>query len=210
MRPFKGLAIIALASCMTLSTANAQTEEEQGQLEALSDQAVALDDSYLLGPGDVLGIVVFNHEDLSGDFVVSNAGIVSLPLIGEIRALGRTINAVRQDYSDLLANGFLVNPNISANISQYRPFFIVGGVRQPGAYPYQSGMSILHAIALAGSYSKPANRNIPPILKRTSGAPVSGETVSVHTPVFPGDLVEIPVCRALGHDGRCSFISLEK
>ncbi len=210
MRPFKGLAIIALASCMALSTANAQTDEEQGQLEALSDQAVALDESYLLGPGDVLNIVVFNHGDLSGEFTVSEAGSVALPLIGEIPAARRTTNAVRQDYSDLLANGFLVNPNVSANISQYRPFFIVGGVRQPGAYPYQSGMSILHAIALAGSYSKPANRNIPPILKRTSGAPVSGETVSVHTPVFPGDVVEIPVCRALGHDGRCSFISLEK
>jgi len=195
---------------MTLSTANAQTEEVLGELEALSDQAVALDDSYLLGPGDVLDIVVFNHEDLSGDFVVSNAGIVSLPLIGGIRALGRTINAVRQDYSDLLANGFLLNPRVSASIGLYRPFFIVEGVQKPGAYPYQPGMSILHAIALAGGYSKPANRNIPPILKRTSGAPVSGETVSVHTRVFPGDIVEIPVCRVLGHDGRCSFISLEK
>ena len=203
MRPFKGLAIIALVSCMTLSTANALTEEEQGQLGALSDQVAALDDFYSLGPGDVLNIVVFNHEDLSGKFVVSKAGIVSLPLIGDIRALGRTINAVRQDYSDLLADGFLVNPHVSASVSLYRPFFIVGGVLEPGVYPYQPGIHISHAIAIAGGYSKVANKNIPPILKRASGAPVSGEAISVHTRVYPGDVVEIPVCTTTWQKGGC-------
>ncbi len=203
MRSFKGLAIIALVSCMTLSTANALTEEEQGQLGALSDQVAALDDFYSLGPGDVLNIVVFNHEDLSGEFVVSKAGIVSLPLIGAIRALGRIINAVRQDYSDLLANGFLVNPSVSASVSLYRPFFINGGVLEPGVYPYQPGIRILHAIGLAGGYSKVANKNIPPILKSASGAPVSGEAISVHTQVYPGDVVEIPVCTTTWKKGGC-------
>ena len=155
---------------------------------------VGLDESYVLGPGDELNIVVFNQEDLSGNFVVSEAGSISLPLIGEIRAVRRTIGAVRQEYSDLLANGFLINPNVSANISQYRPFFIIGGVQEPGAYPYQTGLNISRAIALAGGHSALANKNTPPLLKRASGAPVSGETVSVDTPVFPGDVVEIPVC----------------
>ena len=155
---------------------------------------VGLNESYVLGPGDELNIVVFNHEDLSGNFVVGKAGTISLPLIGEIRAAGRTTNAVRQNYSDLLANGFLVNPRVSANISIYRPFFIIGEVRKPGKYLYQSGMDILRAIALAGGYSELANKDTPPLLKRASGAPVSGETVSVDTPVFPGDVVEIPVC----------------
>ena len=203
MRPFKGLAIIALVSCMTLSTANALTEEEQGQLGALSDQVAALDDLYSLGPGDVLNIVVFNQEDLSGEFVVSKAGIVSLPLIGDIRALRRTINAVRQDYSDLLADGFLVNPQVSASVSLYRPYFIVGGVLEPGVYPFQPDIQILHAIGLAGGYSKVANKNIPPILKRASGAPVSGEAISVHTQVYPGDVVEIPVCTTTWKKGGC-------
>ncbi len=153
---------------------------------------VVLDESYVLGPGDELNIVVFNHSDLSGNFVVSEAGNISLPLIGEIRAARRTTDAVRQDYSDHLANGYLVNPRVSANISIFRPFFIIGGVNEPGAYPYQTGMTILHAIALAGGHSELAIRDTPPLLKRASGAPVSGETVSVYTPVFPGDIVEIP------------------
>ena len=151
-----------------------------------------LDDSYLLGPGDELNILVFNHVDLSGKFVVSEAGTVALPLVGEIRAAGRITNEVRKDYSDLLSNGFLINPNVSINISTYRPFFIIGGVVQPGAYPYQTGMTILHSIAIAGGHSELAIRDTPPLLKRGSGALVSGESVSVHTPVFPGDVVEIP------------------
>ncbi len=175
------LAVLVLAACAKPSVLGSDVPRA----------TVVLDASYALGPGDELNIVVFNQEDLSGNFVVSEAGTISLPLVGEIRAAGRTTDAVRQDYSDRLANGYLVNPRINANISKYRPFFIIGGVNRPGAYPYQTGMTILHAIALAGGHSELAIRDTPPLLKRASGAPVSGGTVSVYTPVFPGDIVEI-------------------
>jgi polysaccharide export outer membrane protein len=176
------LAIFVLAACAKVSV-----------LEGVAPPApAALDESYTLGPGDELNIVVFNHEDLSGKFIVGEAGTVSLPLGGEIRAAGRGADAVGQDYSNHLANGYLINPRVSVSISLYRPFFIIGGVNKPGAYPYQSSMTILHAIALAGGHSELAIRDTPPLLKRASGVPVSGETVSVYTPVFPGDVVEIP------------------
>ena len=176
------LAVLMLAACTKPSVLG----------DNLPTETAVLDESYLLGPGDVLNIVVFNNKDLSGEFTVSEAGSVALPLIGEIPAARRTTSAVRQDYSDLLANGFLINPNVSVNISQYRPFFIIGGVREPGAYPYQTGMSILHAIALAGGHSELAIRDIPPLLKRANSASNRGNAISVHTPVFPGDVVEIP------------------
>ena len=175
-------AILVLAACTKTSVLGGDAPRA----------TVVLDDSYALGPGDELNIVVFNHEDLSGNFIVSEAGTISLPLVGEIRAAGRTTGAVRQDYADHLSNGYLISPRVSANISTYRPFFIIGGVKRPGAYPYQTGMAILHAIALAGGHSELAIRDDPPLLKRASGALVSGETVSVYTQVFPGDIVEIP------------------
>ncbi len=193
------LAIFVLAACAKPSVLEAGVS----RATVVPRATVVLGESYVIGPGDELNIVVYNYEDLSDNFVVSSAGTIFLPLVGEIRAAGRTTDAVRQDYSDLLANGYLVNPSVSVTISIYSPFFIRGGVNNPGAYPYQSGMDILRAIALAGGHSKLANRNIPPILKRTSGAPVSGETVSVHTPVFPGDLVEIPVCTTTWRNGSC-------
>jgi polysaccharide export outer membrane protein len=176
------LAILVLAACAKVSVLGTDAPRA----------TVVLSETYVLGPGDELNIVVFNNEDLSDNFVVSEAGTISLPLVGQIRAAGRTTDAVQQKYSDLLANGYLVNPRVGVSISVYRPFFIIGGVKNPGAYPYQSGMTILHAIALSGGHSELAIRNFPPLLKRASGALVSGETVSVYTPVFPGDVVEIP------------------
>ena len=176
------LAVLLLGACTKVSVLDTDAPRA----------TVALGESYILGPGDELNIVVYNNEDLSDIFVVSESGTVSLPLVGQIRAAGRTTEAVRQEYSDLLSNGYLISPRVSVNISTYRPFFIIGGVKNPGAFPYQSGMTILHAIALAGGHSELAIRGTPPLLKRASGASVSGETVSIYTPVSPGDIIEIP------------------
>lgn len=168
-----------LSACAPTSVLNEETSRAE----------VTLDESYVLGPGDELNIVVYNHEDLSGLFTISESGAISLPLVGEIPAAGRTVDEVRQDYTKRLTNGYLIDPRVSVNISTYRPFFIIGGVNQPGAYPYQTGMTILHAIALAGGHSDLAIRSAAPMLLRGGGVP---EAVSVRTPVYPGDVIEIP------------------
>ena len=189
--------------------------------EASPTRAI-LDDSYILGPGDELIIVVFNHEDLSvlclseaeialaaeqvddsvapedrvaisrGCAVVGDSGSISLPLVGEIRATGRTIDAVRRDYVNRLTEGYLVNPHVSASINKYRPFFIIGGVRNPGEYEYQADMTVIRAIALAGGRSELAIKGATPRLLRANGDMVSKENSTVDSAVFPGDFVEIP------------------
>lgn len=181
--------------------------------------SAVLGESYLLGPGDKLKIVVFNHEDLSalcvaeaatptdqagkqitaesqggelsGCAVVGEAGTISFPLVGEIRAAGRTVEAVGRDYADRLADGYLVNPDVSVSIGRYRPFFIIGGVQEPGAYEYKADMTISKAIALAGGRSEFAISGAAPELLRANGVLVSSETITVDTTVFPGDTVEI-------------------
>ena len=194
-----------------------------------------LDESYVLGPGDELKIVVFNHEDLSalcvaeaeiatptgqvgdeiaakgrggkssGCAVVGEAGTVSLPLVGEIRAAGRTVEAVRQDYVDRLADGYLVNPYVRVSIRKYRPFFIIGGIHEPGAYEYQVDMTISKAIALAGGLNELAIKGAAPRLLRTNGELVGRENIPVDTTVFPGDFVEIPWVPPLPrYDGKPS------
>ena len=187
-----------------------------------------LDESYVLGPGDELKIVVFNHDDLSalcitereafevrteakeaaglGEdvssadvpggrasrcAVVGDSGSISFHLVGEIRAAGRTVEAVRRDYADRLADGFLVNPHISVIINKYRPFFIIGGVQEPGAYEYQADMTISKAIALAGGRNELTIKGAAPRLLRANGELVSRENITVDTTVFPGDFVEI-------------------
>ncbi len=206
------LAFLVLAAC---------AQSPVVTVDAPPTRAV-LDESYVLGPGDELKIVVFNHEDLSvpcvaeaevatatgkvgnetaaqgrggkssGCAVVSEAGTISLPLVGEIRAARRTVEAVRRDYADRLVDGYLVNPYISVSISKYRPFFIIGGVQEPGAYEYQADMTISKAIALAGGHSELAIKGAAPRLLRANGELVSREKITVDTTVFPGDFVEIP------------------
>ena len=149
-----------------------------------------LDENYLLGPGDGLNLLVFNQADLSGEHVVDESGKISVPLIGPVPAANRTADAVREEVRDRLADGFLVNPRVTLSINKFRPFFIVGGVRTPGAYDYQTGLTVLHAIALAGGHSELALRSVQPEIIRASGP--QPPTVTVHTPVFPGDIVEIP------------------
>ena len=188
------ITVFVLAACVQTAT-----------LETVAPRAtVGLTDTYLLGPGDEMNIVVYYHEDLSarcsgseaaqskGCAVVSDSGTIALPLVGEIRVEGKTVEEVRQEYTARLSEGYLVNPYVTINIHKYRPFFIIGGVRQPGAYPYRKGMTILHAIALAGGHSNLAIKNRPPLVVRMSGASGDGDTISVFSPVYPGDVVEIP------------------
>ncbi len=149
-----------------------------------------LDENYMLGPGDAISLVVFNQAELSGTYPVDESGRISVPLIGDVRAVSRTTDAVREEIRDRLADGYLVNPRVTLAIEKYRPFFIVGGIREPGAYEYQTGLTVLHAIALAGGHSEFALRTVQPEIVRASGP--QPPTVTVHTPIFPGDIVEIP------------------
>ena len=112
-------------------------------------------------------------------------------MVGEIHAAGRTVEAVGRDYADRLADGYLVNPDVSVSISKYRPFFIIGGVQEPGAYEYQADMTISKAIALAGGRSELAIKGAAPRLLRANGVLVSKENITVDTTVLPGDIVEI-------------------
>ena len=113
-------------------------------------------------------------------------------MVGEIRAAGRTVDAVRRNYANLLADGYLVNPYVSASINKYRPFFIIGGVENPGEYEYQADMTIIRGIALAGGRSELAIKGAAPRLLRANGEMVSKKNSTVDTAVFPGDFVEIP------------------
>ena len=112
-------------------------------------------------------------------------------MVGDIRAAGRTVEAVRRDYADRLASGCLVDPQVSMSIEKYRPFFVIGGVRDPGAYEYQANMTISKAVALAGGYTKLSIEGAAPRILRANGELVDGANISVDTTVFPGDFVEI-------------------
>ena len=147
--------------------------------------------AYRLGSGDKLRVTVFNEKDLSGDFDVNDQGLVALPLIGQVRIGGMSLNEAQELITTRYAKDYLVNPRVNVEVLNYRPFFILGEVKSPGSYPYVSGMSVVNAIALAGGYTPRANRNRITI-KRSSGGSTTEQEAPEDSIVLPGDVIRVP------------------
>jgi polysaccharide export outer membrane protein len=145
---------------------------------------------YLLGAGDELRVTVFNHADLSGEFSVDGNGMISLPLIGEIKVLGNSVKQLEMDVEDALKPDYLLNPSVSIEVINYRPFYILGEVRAPGAYNFVSGMKVINAVVLAGGYTYRAKQN--KVYIDRGGDESARISAGPDTVVMPGDIVRIP------------------
>ena len=134
---------------------------------------------YTIGPRDVLQIHVFNQPDLSGTYTVETDGALSFPLIGRIGAADQTVRSFEQLLRDRLAAGYFRNPRVSVTVAEYhsRNVFIVGEVRQPGAYPLSGAMSVIELLAVAGSTTPLASGEV--VVVRAGGR--------LDGPLLPGD-----------------------
>jgi len=150
---------------------------------------VAQPTEYRLGPGDQLRITVFNEQDLTGQYVVGSQGGISYPLVGEVQAAGLTV----AEFTDSLRTAlqaFLRQPNVSVEVANYRPFFILGEVQRPGTYPYSASLTVLNAVATAGGFTYRANRSR--VFIRHANEPEEhAYPLTIATPVLPGDTVRI-------------------
>ena len=108
---------------------------------------------YLIGPQDVLTVTVWDSPDLSGKFTVETDGSFTFPLIGRVKAGGLTLRQFEAELKKKLADGYFKNPQVSVAVETYRSqrIFIVGEVRNPGTYPLTGDMTLIEAIARAGS-----------------------------------------------------------
>ncbi len=151
--------------------------------------AVSQDYEYSLGTGDQLRVNVFGHEDLSGEFEVDSAGRISLPLVGDLLVVNRSLDNVEQLIVSALKPDYLKNPQVSVEIINYRPFYIIGEVANPGGYPFVGGMRVITAVAMAGGFTYRAKEdNL--LITRAKGDGRQ-ERAGQETPVFPGDVVEV-------------------
>jgi len=144
---------------------------------------------YQLDAGDTVRVNVFGEENLSGDFQVGNEGSVAIPLIGSVKAQGLTISELEVAIEDALQPDYLKNPQVSVDVLNYRPFYILGEVNQPGSYPFVSGMTVIEAVAMAGGFTYRA-RTKEVYVQRTG----SGEEeilFSVNDIIMPGDVIRV-------------------
>jgi polysaccharide export outer membrane protein len=107
-----------------------------------------------LGAGDRIRVTVCRHTNLSGQLQLDGRGYVAMPLVGQIAADRLTTRALEDRIETRLREeDYLVDPQVSIEVLTHRPFYILGEVRRPGQYEYESGMSVIKAVALAGGYT---------------------------------------------------------
>ena len=108
-----------------------------------------------LDSGDRVRVTVFEQTDLTGTYGVDQPGYLSFPLVGAVAARGRTAQELEGVIATALKQGYLRDPDVSIEIDQYRSFFVLGEIGQPGQYAYVPGMTVQNAIAIAGGFFNP-------------------------------------------------------
>jgi protein involved in polysaccharide export with SLBB domain len=183
--PFLALFAVALAACGSTGGASA------GDRTADADGGIAqTSTAYTLGSSDKLRVTVFGHEDLSGEFQVDGNGAISLPLIGQTPAKGLTTAELETAIATSLGSGYILKPRVSVEVINYRPFYILGEVGEPGEYPYTNGLTVQNAVAAAGGFTYRADTRVVFIKSIDSDREVKYRLTPA-TVVKPGDTLRI-------------------
>jgi len=179
--------VLILTACATPSQT---TSAESLDNPATSSTGAGVElDSYMLGQGDQISIQVFDEPDLTMQQRVGASGVINYSYLGDLQVSGKSAQQLEREITTLLRDGYLVSPSVNVTVVEYRPFFINGEVARPGSYPYQPGLTLDKAIALAGGLTDRASTRRMFIQKQES----SGSEVRavLSTPISPGDIVSI-------------------
>lgn len=177
------LAGAALAACLALSACAPGSD-----LPPLAASAPA---AYTLGTGEEVRVVIFGQTQLTGLFTVNDRGNISVPLLGDVPARGKTTDQLAQTIAtELEQRKMLNNPSVSVEIAKYRPVFILGEVKKPGQYPYEPGMTALTLAAIAGGFTYRAQTDYMSVLRQEDGHAVEGRAPRGEE-LQPGDVVTV-------------------
>lgn len=155
--------------------------------------AVAADSgmsNYRLGTGDTISINVYDEKELSLEKArLSDAGTISVPMLGEIKVSGLTVSELESRVVQGLKK-YLINPQVTVSIEQYRDVFINGQVHKPGGFPYQPGLTVRKAVAIAGGFKDRASQSHVVIIHEwdETHTPIK---VDLGTLVMPGDIITV-------------------
>jgi polysaccharide biosynthesis/export protein len=146
---------------------------------------------YWLDSGDRLRIFVYGHPNLSRLYTVDQEGMVAVPLIGEVRARGRTTRSLARAIAGRLGSRYIKEPQVTVDIAQNRPFFILGEVRSAGQFPFVSGMTVQAAVAIAGGYADRADQRRIQITRNHPNGIIEKMDVPPDYLVRPGDTIYV-------------------
>lgn len=145
---------------------------------------------YRVGAGDRMTIRVAGEADLTAEYLVDGAGNISMPYVQTLGVAGKTATQIEGLVADRLRNGYLRDPQVSVQVTTLRPFYILGEVNSAGSFPYQPGMTVQNAIAIAGGYGARADQKKVLVTRKNANGTATYK-VPVTTQVYPGDIVYV-------------------
>lgn len=161
-----------------------------GDLSSAATHTQSGAEDYRLGPEDKVKVTVFGEADLSGEFVVDSSGVLAAPYVGQVPVKGMTLREFETAYATKLREAeILRDPRVSAEVTSFRPIYVLGEVKKPGQYAYVSGMTVQKAVALAEGYTYRATESSVEI---TRGGRKFSVDVTPQTKVLPGDEIRVP------------------
>jgi polysaccharide biosynthesis/export protein len=201
---------LILALLLTIQDVSAK----QPQAEPAAASQAPQDVAYVIGPNDLLTISVFDEPDLTNKYRVDADGMLTFPLVGRVAASGLTLLEFQQRLTAGLAQGYLKNPQIRVEVDQYKSqsIFVTGEVRSPGKITMTGALSLIEALALAGSPTTSASNEIIVVHPRkpsAEGQPtLPGESRDAETTRV--DLKQLQIGKAgknvVLHDGDTIFV----
>jgi protein involved in polysaccharide export with SLBB domain len=147
--------------------------------------------NYRLGSGDVISIQVLGEDDLKREKIrLSDAATISYPILGEIRLFGKTVAELETLIRTGLTGRYLINPQVTVTIVEYRSFYINGQVEKPGGYQYIPGLTVRKAVSLAGGFRERASKEKIFVIRDNDPKKISTRVTQDET-VHPGDIITV-------------------
>jgi len=152
---------------------------------------------YVVGEGDLLRVTIYDHPDLMTIARIGGEGTILFPLIGQVRVSGMTVSEVSKKLAELLSDGYLVSPQVTVFIEEYRSqkVMVMGQVNRPGLYELKGYTTFLEVLSKAGDLTKDAGDRA--IIKRKGESAETKEkivTVDLRRLIEMGDTSQdIPV-----------------
>jgi polysaccharide biosynthesis/export protein len=202
-RPIKlGFVLIVLSGCLWAQVPDTRVP---GAATSLAQSANKLHDaSFVIGNDDVLAINVWKEPDISRSIPVRSDGRISLPLVGEVQAAGRTPLQLEEDITGRLRS-YLATPEVTVMVQEIhsQKFNILGQVAKPGSYPLGLATTVMDAIATAGGFKDFAKQKGVYVLRKNSSAgesrmafnykdAIKGKNPQQNIKLEPGDTVVVP------------------
>ena len=202
---------LAVLVCLSIGTgaAHAEAQAQTGTSGSPATPAaqpaagIATPPGYVIGPDDALAVVFWREKELSADVVVRPDGMISLPLLNDVKAEGLTPEQLRLSLTKVAAK-FVEEPTVTVVVKAINSckVFITGQVGKPGPYPLGGPMSVLQLIAMSGGVAEYAKKDKVVIVRKTSGKDVihpfnyeevmQGKKLQQNIELMPGDTVIVP------------------